>query len=463
MMRQKLQNVYTRYWGDAMTIDWVKEGDEAVRRLQAMLRFDTTNPPGNELALAQFLADELRQEGLSSEILCSADQRGNLVVRLRGDGSERPILMMSHLDVVPAEPNMWTHPPFDGNVADGFVWGRGAIDSKLTGTLHMQVMLLCKRLGLPLKRDLVLIAAADEEKGGHCGMEWLVDQHPEWLDAEYGLNEAGGFALLVDGIPVYTCQVAEKGSAPYDVVAKGQPGHSSVPHNDNAIAHLGKALHNLGAGLMPHKVVPCVRAFFEVMAQAMPRAEVGDLLRAVLVPETSQDALAALPVNEATRLMFQAMVRNTCAPTVLEAGLKRNVIPSEARAQLSGRPLPGVDQKTFEQEVQKLVGDAGLDLTEPFRAGVAFDHNTPLFDAIDGAMKKADDQAVVVPYMQTGGTDARFLSGLDMHVYGFVPMRYEDGLDFFALCHGHDERVSTDNVALGVEVLFDVVRQLNDV
>ena len=162
-----------------MDIDWTKEGDESVRRLQAMLRYDTTNPPGNELALAQALAEELKTEGLEAEVLCSGDQRGNLVVRLRGDGSERPILMMSHLDVVPAEPNMWTHPPFDGVVANDFVWGRGAIDSKLTGTVHLQVMLMCKRLGLPLKRDLVLIAAADEETGETYGMEWLVDQHPE--------------------------------------------------------------------------------------------------------------------------------------------------------------------------------------------------------------------------------------------------------------------------------------------
>ncbi|MFT5365982.1 MAG: acetylornithine deacetylase/succinyl-diaminopimelate desuccinylase-like protein [Candidatus Latescibacterota bacterium] len=446
-----------------MDIDWAREGDEAVQRLQAMLRYDTTNPPGNELALAQFLAEELKTEGLEPQVLCSTDQRGNLIVRLRGDGSERPVLMMSHLDVVPAEPKMWTHPPFEGVVADDFVWGRGAIDSKLTGAVQLQVLLLCKRLGLPLKRDLVLVAAADEEKGGHLGMEWLVDQHPEWFDAEYGLNEAGGFALMVDEVPVYTCQVAEKGSAPYDVVAHGRPGHSSVPHNDNAIAHLGKALFNLGSGLMPHTVVPCVRAFFESMAKAMPRAHVGDLLRAVLVPETSEAALAALPVNEATRLMFQAMVRNTCAPTVLEAGLKRNVIPSEARAQLSGRPVPGVEQQDFEREVKALVSDGvNLDLTEPFRQGVAFAHESPLFDAIDLAMKQVDANSVVVPYMQTGGTDARFLCDLDMHVYGFVPMRYEAGLDFFDLCHGHDERVSTDNVTFAVQVLFDVVRRLNE-
>ena len=446
-----------------MDIDWTKEGDESVRRLQAMLRYDTTNPPGNELALAQALAEELKTEGLEAEVLCSGDQRGNLVVRLRGDGSERPILMMSHLDVVPAEPNMWTHPPFDGVVANDFVWGRGAIDSKLTGAVHLQVMLMCKRLGLPLKRDLILIAAADEETGAVYGMEWLVDQHPEWFDAEYGLNEAGGFALMVDGVPIYTCQVAEKGSAPYDVVANGQPGHSSVPHNNNAIAHLGQALHLLGSGLMPHLLVPCVQAFFESMANAMPRVVVGELLKEVLVPETSEAALAALPVNEATRLMFQAMVRNTCAPTVLEAGLKRNVIPSEARAQLSGRPLPGVDQQAFENEVRALLGsNVDLDLTEAFRPGVAFEHDTPLFDAINEAMKQVDASSVVAPYMQTGGTDARFLCDLDIHVYGFVPMRYETGLDFFELCHGHDERVSVENVTFAVQVLFDVVRRLNE-
>lgn len=445
-----------------MQVDWEKEGAEAVRRLQAMLKYDTTNPPGNELALAHFFAEELKAEGVPSQVLCSADQRGNLMVRLKGDGSERPVLMMSHLDVVPAEPKMWSHPPFDGVVDEGFVWGRGAIDSKLTGAVQLQVLLMCKRLGIPLKRDLVLVATADEEKGARYGMEWLVNHHPEWFDAEYGLNEAGGFALMVDGIPVYTCQVAEKGSAPYDVVAQGKPGHSSVPHNDNAIAHLGQALYHLGAGLMPHRVVPCVRAFFEIMANCMPNAQVGDLLRAVLVPETSEAALARLPVNEATRLMFQAMVRNTCAPTVLEAGLKRNVIPSEARAQLSGRPLPGVDEAAFEAEVKGLMGHSGrLDLTESFRPGVAFEHNTPLFDAIVGAMQAVDANSVVVPYMQTGGTDARFLADLDMHVYGFVPMRYEAGLDFFELCHGHDERVSTDNVSFAVQVLFDVVRRLN--
>jgi acetylornithine deacetylase/succinyl-diaminopimelate desuccinylase-like protein len=369
---------------------------------------------------------------------------------------------LSHLDVVPAEPDKWTHPPFGGTVADGFVWGRGAIDSKLTGAVQMQVILMCKRLGLPLKRDLVLVAAADEERGGTWGVQWLVEQQGEIFDAEYGINEAGGFALMVDGKPLYTCQVAEKGSAPVDLVGKGRPGHSSVPHGDNAIFALAEALQALGKGQMAHRVVPSVRAFFEGAAEAMDRPEVADLLREVLNPQRCEAALEALPVGEATRLMFAAMVRNTCAPTVLDGGLKRNVIPSEVRAQLSGRPLPGVEEAAFLEEVRNLAGEtARPELVEPFRSGVAFAHKTPLFEAIRDSMARFDSDGVVVPYMQTGGTDGRFLKDLDMQIYGFIPMRYESGMDFFDLCHGHDERVSVDNVQFAVQVLFDVICRLN--
>ncbi|MBT4496484.1 MAG: M20/M25/M40 family metallo-hydrolase, partial [Gemmatimonadetes bacterium] len=246
-----------------MKIDWNLMEKEAVERLRSMVRFDTTNPPGNELPLVRQLAEELEGEGLEPQVLESVEGRGNLAVRLKGDGSERPLLLLSHLDVVPVEPERWTHPPFAGEVADGFVWGRGAIDSKLTGAVELQVLLMCRRLGLPLKRDLVVVAAGDEEFGGKYGVGWLVEEHPELFDAEFGINEGGGFALLVDGKPLYVCQVGEKGSAPVDLVAKGRPGHSSVPHGENPIPLLGEALVALGARKMPHRVTESVRAFFE--------------------------------------------------------------------------------------------------------------------------------------------------------------------------------------------------------
>jgi len=447
-----------------MNADWEAIGDEAVQWLRGMVRFDTTNPPGNELPLAEYVAEVLATEGVPAEVYESAPGRGNLVARVKGDGSARPLLLLSHLDVVPAEPARWTYPPFAGELASGFVWGRGAIDCKLATAAGLQVMLTAKRLGLPLTRDLVLVAAADEEVGGTHGVGWLASEHPEALDAEFGLNEGGGFALLVDGRPVYTCQVAEKGSAPLDIVASGQPGHSSVPHGDNAVVHLSEAVQAVGRRKMPHRVTDTVRAFFEAAAAAQRDRTVAEALRGVLNPETCDEALARLPVDGATRLMFDAMVRNTCAPTMLSAGTKRNVIPSEAAAQLSGRPLPGADADGFTQEVREITGDSvHLEMTQPFKSGTEFPWETPLFHAIRSAVGDLDPGATVAPYMQTGGTDARFLTDRDIQIYGFLPMRYEPGLDFFGLCHGHDERVSVENVRFAVQVMFDVVCRLNGI
>lgn len=444
-----------------MTINWNAAGAEAVARLQHMLRFDTTNPPGNELPLAQHLATQVAQDGLEARILESAPGRANLVVRLRGDGSERPLLLISHLDVVPAEPARWTHPPFAGALAEGQVWGRGAVDSKLTTTAQLQVLLLCKRLGLPLKRDLVLVATADEELGSNYGVKWLAQHHPEVFDAEYGINEGGGFALLVDGRPLYTCQVGEKGSAYLDLVMHGRPGHSSVPHADNPLLHLSAVLDRLG-GRLPHRVTASARAFFEGAAAAQARPEVATLLRALLDPARQEAALAQLPVDEPTRLMFDAMLRNTCAPTMLEAGIKRNVIPSEATVKLSGRTLPNMDQDTFLAQVRALVGQGPEFRLDNYWAGAEFPSDTPLLGAIQAAMQCCEPGSAVVPYMVTGGTDARFLQGRDLTVYGFLPMRHEPGMDFFSLCHGHDERVSVANVQFAVQVLYEVVRQLNE-
>lgn len=441
----------------------MNDHQQAVARLQEMLRFDTTNPPGNELPLVQHLADGLRAEGLEDvNVLQAAPERASLAVRLRGDGSQRPLLLMSHLDVVPAEPERWTHPPFGGDVSDGILYGRGAIDSKLTAAVHLQVLLMAHRSKLPLTRDIVLLAAADEEVGGTHGMAWIAEQHPEWIDAEFGINEAGGFAVLVDERPIYTCQVAEKGGADVDLVATGRPGHSSVPHDDNAVVHLGQALTALG-GRLPHRVTPAVAAFFEAAA-AGARPEVATLLTDLLNADRCDAALAALPAEPPVRAMFDSMLRNTCAPTMLQAGLKRNVIPSEATVSLSGRPLPGVDEATFLADVAGLLGQAADDVDVrlgTFRSGVAFDHDTPLLASMEQALQRHEPGAVLAPYMQTGGTDARYLKDFDIDICGFVPMRHEPGCDFFELCHGHDERVSLSNIAFAVDVTWDTVRLLN--
>ena len=202
--------------------------------------------------------------------------------------------------------------------------------------------------------------------------------------------------------------------------------------------------------------------FFEGAADAQSDPSVAELLRAALIPEQSDAALAALPIQERDRLMFDAMLRNTCAPTLLNAGLKRNVIPSEARVGLSGRPLPVATEESFLAELRAAVGeDIEIDLTEPFREGSQFDHGSDLFGVLTESTREFEPGATVVPYMQTGGTDARYLRDLDIHVYGYIPMRHEPGPGFFELCHGHDEKVSVSNVTFAVQVLFDAVCRMN--
>ncbi len=444
-------------------IDWEKEGAEAAARLAGMVRFDTTNPPGNELALAEWLAESVRSEGLDAEVIESTPERGNLVVRMKGSGAERPLLFLSHIDVVPAEPERWTHPPFEGTIADRHVWGRGAIDSKLTGATQLQALLMAHRNGLKLERDLVLVAAADEEMGAAHGVKWLAQHRPDVFDAEYGINEAGGFALEIGGTPVYLVQVAEKGGASLDLVGRGRPGHSSVPHNDNAIIELADALGRMRDDKLPHQVSHSVRAFFEGAAEGHSDEKTAALLRDCLDPERVEAALEALEVEPATRSMLDAMLRNTCAPTMLSAGLKRNVIPTDARAALSGRPLPGETEERFVEQVRALVGEGvDIEMEGAFNPAVEFDHETPLFDIIAASTHVYEPDAVVVPFMQTGGTDARHLVDFDLTVYGYIPMRYEKGMDFYELCHGHDERVSTSNVTFAVQILYDLVLRLND-
>ena len=441
-----------------VNIDWNEARDEAVEHLRALIRIDTTNPPGNETPAAAYVAEVLRDAGMEAEVLESAPGRGNVVGRLKGAGEERPVLLLSHLDVVPVEPDRWTYPPFEGVLVDGHVWGRGSVDCKLMTVAGMMTLLLCARGRIPLRRDLLLAATADEETAGPAnGAAYLAEHHPDRVDAEYVLNEGGGFALLIGGERIYVAQVAEKGSCDVDLVARGRPGHSSVPHDDNAIYALSRAIGRLETQKMPHHVTGTSRRFFEGAAAAQDDEGTAADLRALLDPDRVTDALARLPVDESTKRMFDAMLRNTAPPTMLEAGVKRNVIPSQAVGKLSGRPLPGQTKETFLRELRGIVGAEVEIVTFRFGAGLEGAYDTPAFRAMADAIRAHDPEGHLVPFLVTGGTDARRLKKLDATVYGFCPMRYEPGMGFMDLCHGHNERVSVENVLFGVQVLFDTI------
>ncbi|MDE3090281.1 MAG: M20/M25/M40 family metallo-hydrolase, partial [Chloroflexota bacterium] len=221
--------------------------DEATRYLQDLIRIDTTNPPGNETKAAEYLAAVFKREGIEPTILESAPGRGNLVARLKGDGRAAPLLLMVHIDVVPAEADQWTHPPFGGDIADGYLWGRGTLDTKELAAMELMAMLLLKRdtARKPLARDIIFMANADEEAGGRLGAGWMVKEHPDLIRAEYAINAGGGFGLDILGQRFFTCQVAEKGTARFAMRTRGRPGHGSQPHRDNSVLKLADAIQRI--------------------------------------------------------------------------------------------------------------------------------------------------------------------------------------------------------------------------
>jgi acetylornithine deacetylase/succinyl-diaminopimelate desuccinylase-like protein len=436
---------------------WAQIGEETVEHLCRLIRFDTTNPPGNETPAALYLKQVCEREGFEEiQLLEGAPRRGNLIVRLRGDGSRPPLLLTAHLDVVPAEPEHWTHSPFAATVADGQVWGRGALDMKHMAAMSLVVLLLARRQRLRLKRDLIFAAVADEEMGGDHGARWLVENHPDLLRAEYALNEMGGMLIPLDGLRCYPIQVAEKGICWLRMRARGQPGHGSTPHGDNAVVRLARAVARIGdSRRMPLHVTPVTASFVRALAAGLPFPK-GALLRGLLRPRLAPSILARLPPDRAA--FFRALLANTVAPTRLQAGVKVNVIPAEAEAELDCRLLPGQAPADAVREVRALVGPE-VEL-ETLRAsqGVAFDSDTELFHLLAQKLRAHDPAALPVPFMVTGATDARWLARLGITVYGFTPGHLPVGVPLTRLAHGHDERIPVASLHFGVRVLYDVVK-----
>ena len=441
------------------TPNWPAVTAETIRHLQALLRLNTTNPPGNETLAAEYLAGVLRAEGLEPLVLESAPGRGNVIARLKGSGEAAPLLLYSHTDVVPAEPAFWSHPPFAGEIADGFVWGRGAVDMKDTVAEQLMVMLLLKRQAVPLRRDVIFAATADEEIGGvnGFGVAWLVKHHAELLRAEFGLSEVGGYNIEFAGRRVYLVQVAEKGTCWLKVRAHGRPGHGSIPHTDNAVLHLARQLTRLAAEGLPYHLTEAAAGFLDAASRASG-ADMAQLLLSLKSPMEAERAFQMeLEGHEMFPLLY-AMLHNTATPTGLAAGIKTNVIPATAEAVIDGRTLPGYGTDDFLAELRQVMGDkldyeVTLD-TPPLETP----HDTRLFRLMAETLAAHDPQAVtVLPYMMSAATDAKYLAPMGIPTYGFAPLQLPPGMGLMEMFHAHDERVPVDGLGWGVRVLYDVV------
>ena len=439
-------------------VDWAREEAAALELLRSLLRFDTTNPPGNEAECVAFLADHLRAAGLEPEILEPAAGRANLVARVRGDGSAGPLLLNGHVDVVAAEAGRWRHPPFGGEVHDGAVWGRGAVDMKGMVAMGAAVVGLLRRLEVPLRRDLVFAAVADEEAGCEAGSAWLVDHHPDKVRAEYALGEVGGATVYVAGRPVYPVQVAEKGVAWLRATAHGATGHGSVPRDDNAVVRLAEFLAKVGRRRLPLHASPEARRFVEALAAVRGRAGRA-ALPLLLSRRWSGLATDRLPGDRAAARVLAAVLRNTASPTVLRAGHKTNVIPGQAEAELDGRIAVGSSEAELLAELRALAGrHVDLELVAPSHPPTVSRPDAELFGVLAAVVEEHHPGAVAVPSVTPGFTDAKYWSRLGVTCYGFSPLRLEPGDgDFTGMFHGDDERVPVAGFGAGLRMLADGV------
>jgi acetylornithine deacetylase/succinyl-diaminopimelate desuccinylase-like protein len=435
---------------------------ETVERLQTIIRFDTTNPPGNELPLALYLDEALKSEGIETTILIPEKNRAQLIARIRGTSNERPVMLLAHTDVVGVQRASWTHDPFAGEIADGYLYGRGAIDDKGMLAANLMTMLLLKRelarSGRKLARDVIFVASCDEESGGEHGMGWLVEQHRDLLDAQYALNEGGRTRIIQGGRCYLAVQAAEKISHVVTVTASGTAGHAAIPLPDNAITRLGRALAQLSKHVEPLTLTDITRQFFSRLADIWPnQVERNAMLDLVDVNDARADAggriLSDIPV-------FNAVLRNGISPTVIEGGKQFNVIPDSAGVVLNVRTLPGQSVDDVVGRLRAVVTEPGvtIEVTQRGIEAPASDPTSPMFSAIADTAHELDPKIAVVPYLSTGVTDSARLRRLGIQAYGVLPFPMLQSDE--ERMHGNDERVPLESLHFGVRLIFGAISRI---
>jgi len=440
--------------------EWEAIFSEAIENLCALLRFKTVNPPGNEKPAAEFIAEILACNGIEPKLLESAPGRGNVVARLKGTGGKGPVLLDGHLDVVSAEPESeWKHPPFAGKIAEGYIWGRGALDMKQAVVMNLAAMLALKRAGVTLQRDLIFAAVADEEDGCKYGAGFLVNEHPELVKAEYAMGEIGGFSMEMSGKRFYPIEVAEKGVCWFRLKVRGASGHGSIPNPESATVKLAEAVARLGMTKLPYHLTAPAEAFIKALSKNLGGAR-GLVLKLLLKPSLADFIIDRVMPDKKLARSFWALTHNTANPTILRAGEKTNVVPSEAVAEIDGRLLPGQTPEQLLAEVKEIVGE-DFEL-EPVKCmtPAAQDVNDPVMKIFEKHIKQHDPQAVVMPYMVPGFTDGSYYAKLGIKYFGFTPLRLMPGENFQELFHSVNERISVDGYKFGLRVFIETVAEL---
>ncbi len=424
---------------------------ELLEIFRGLIRIDTSNPPGNEIVAAEYVKKILEREGIPAKVFESAPGRGSVVGRLKGKGKEPPILLLSHLDVVPVEVERWSVDPFGAEIKDNRVWGRGTLDIKNMGAMETMALILAKRAGLELNRDVIIAATADEEAGGTYGVRWLIEHHFEEINAEYAINE-GGLGLTEDGRKAIFCQCAEKGICWIRITIKGEGGHGSLPSAGNPVIQAGRVISRLGKHAFSVTKTPVTEKLLK------GAEELGLLPDGVTTAKIFDSGEAFQPDSSRIGKRINAWLRHTATPTFVKAGTKVNVIPMEAQVSVDCRILPGMTPEEMLETVKKIVAvpDAEYEVLQN-KPGSESRIDTALWTTLESCAKELEPDLAFFPYLSTGGTDSGFLREKGVICYGFDPtlVSWED----HDTVHGIDERVSIDNMVNGTRVLYRVIEK----
>jgi acetylornithine deacetylase/succinyl-diaminopimelate desuccinylase-like protein len=437
------------------TMNWDYLLDQEIQYLQGYIRIDTVNPPGNEVEGAKFFKRIFDKDSIPCQIFEPSPGRGNLLATLKGSGKRRPILLLNHIDVVPVERERWSVDPFAGGIQDGYLYGRGAIDDKSMGIIEMMALLILKREKIPLKRDVLFLATADEETGGRWGIQWAVENLPSLMESEYALNEGGYVILNEKGTPdAYEISSGQKVVFQLQLKARGTSGHGSMPHRDNPNVKLVHALEALTKWETPFNILPMVKEYFSRLAPKQSTDErkfFEDIEKGLSDPSFSS-RLTSNPI-------YNAMVRDTISLTILQGGSKANVIPSESNATLDCRLIPGSSRENFLKEMKKRLGDEiEIEGKMEGKSPPPSPFDTDLFQAIQKFAKENDPGCPVVPLLLPGATDSRFLREKGMTTYDFCPFRMPER-EIFRV-HGNDERIAIENLKFGMKMLVEVIKEV---
>jgi acetylornithine deacetylase/succinyl-diaminopimelate desuccinylase-like protein len=441
----------------APSADIAKLQGEALVWLQDLIRINTTNPPGNEIVAAKYIAEVLKREGIPSEIFESTPGRGFVVARLSSSAMPNPsraLLLLAHLDVVGVDKSKWSVDPFAAVVKDGYLYGRGAIDDKGMLAANLAVFIALKRSEAHLSRDVIFLAEGDEEAGGEFGMKFAVEKHWDKIAAGFALNEGGQVVLKNGKVQYVGVQATEKVAVNVDVIATGTSGHASIPRKDNPVVHLADAIGKVGAYEAPVQFNSVTHGYFEGIAP-LQEEETGKWLLALESPDRADHAARWVSNNNP---IWNAMLRDTATPTMLHAGIRQNVVPSEARGVLNIRLLPGDQLDPLLAKLKQLVNDPQIRFETQPNGGEAAPSSSlesDLYATIKAVSAREFAGAPVVPYMSTGATDSARLRMRNVQAYGLEPFPLTE--DDLMRMHADDERISVESFRKGVQFLYEVV------